>query len=154
MASQGARGIEGIVADTLSRGLASDPAQEALGPTVARGARVLSFARVFVLSRGVVASAVIADLNVGGAGADCDFMSEAMASGALCERLRVDGDLHGDALVVHVSWFSEKLTECRASGVVDHDVDGSGCRIWVGGRVCCPGWAVVEGKSCGGSSAG
>ena len=37
------------MADTLSRRFASDPAEEALGPAVARGARVLGFACVFVL---------------------------------------------------------------------------------------------------------
>ena len=98
-------------------------------------------------------AAVVANLNVGGAGADCDFMSEAMASGTLYKGFRVDGDLHGDALVVHVRWFGKELTECRTSGVVDHDVDGAGRRLRVGGRVRCPSWAVIEGKSCGGSSA-
>ena len=97
-------------------------------------------------------AAVVADLDVGGAGANCDFMSEAMASGTLYERFRVDGDLHGDALVVHVSWFGKELTECRASSVVDHDVDGAGCRIRVGGRVRCPGWAVIQSKTSGGPS--
>ena len=91
----------------------------------------------------MVASAVIANLNVGRAVAHTDFVSEAMASGTLCEGLRVDGDLHGDALVVHESWFSKELTERRASGVVNHDMDGAGRRFWVGGRVRRPSWAVV-----------
>ena len=101
----------------------------------------------------VVGAAVIADLDVGGAGADCDFVSKAMASGTLYERLRVDGDLHGNALVIHISWFGEELAECRASSVLDHDVDGAGRRLRVGGRVRCPSWAVIEGESCGRSSA-
>ena len=100
------------MADALSSGLASGPAQEALRPAVACGAGVLRFARVFVLGRGVVASAMVTDLGVGGAGTDCDFVAEAVASGALYEGLRVDGDLHGDALVVHEGWFSKELTEC------------------------------------------
>ena len=143
------------MADALRRGFASDPAQEALGPTVACGARVLSFARVFVLSGGVaVRAAVMADLDVGRTGADCDFVSETMASGALYEGLRIDGDLHGNALVVHVSWFGKELTERRASGVMDHDVDGAGRRLRVGGRIRCPSWAIIEGEPCGGSSVG
>ena len=73
---------------------------------------MLSFARVFVLCGGVVLiTAVIANLNVGGAGANCHVVSKAVASGTLYERFRVDGNLHSDALVVHVSWFSEELTE-------------------------------------------
>ena len=56
-------------------------------------------------------AAVIANLDVGGAGANCHFMSKAMTLGTLYERLRVDGDLHGNALVVHVSWFGEELTK-------------------------------------------
>ena len=36
---------------------------------------------------------------------------------------------------------------------MNHNVDGAGSRLWVGGRVRCPGWAVVECESCGGSSA-
>ena len=114
---------------------------------------MLSFARVFVLSGGVVVvAAVIANLSVGGAGADCHVVSKAVTSGALYERLRVDGDLHGNALVVHESWFGEELTKRRASGVVDHDVDGAGRRLRVGGRVRCPSWAVIEGKACRRSS--
>ena len=114
------------MADALSRGFACDPTEEALGPTVTRGAGVLSFARVLVLRGSVVATTVVAYLDVGGAVANRDFVSQAMAAGALCERFRVDGDLHGNALVVHVSWFGEELTECRSRGVVDHDVDGAG----------------------------
>ena len=60
----------------------------------------------------MVSAAMVTYLDVGGAGADCHFMSESMASGALCEGLWVDCDLHGDALVVHVGWFGEELTEC------------------------------------------
>ena len=152
MASQGARRIEGVVADALSRGFASDFAEEAFGPAIASGAGVLGFARVFVLSRGMIAAAMVANLNVGGTVADCDFVPEAVASGALCKRFRVDGDLHSYALVVHVSWFGKELTECRAGGVVDHDVDGTGRRLWIGSRVRCPSWAVVECEPCGGSS--
>ena len=122
------------MADAVSGGFASDPAKEALGPAVACGTGVLSFARVFVLNGGmVVIATVVANLSVGGAGANCHFVSKAMTSGALYERLRVDGDLHGNALVVHVGWFGKELTERRASGVVDHDVDGAGCRLRVGG---------------------
>ena len=140
--------------DTLGRGFASDFAQEAVGPTIACGARVLSFARVFVLGGGVVVgAAVIANLDVGGAGANCDFVSKAMTSRALYERLRVDGNLHGNALVVHVSRFGKELTECRAGGVMNHDVDGASCRLRVGSRVRCPSWAVIEGETCGRSSA-
>ena len=93
----------------------------------------------------MVAAAMITYLDIGGARADCDFMSEAVATGTLRERFWVDGDLHGDALVVHVSWFSEKLTDGRAGGVVDQDVDGAGRRLRVGGRVRRPSWAIVEG---------
>ena len=111
----------------LSRRFASDFTKEAFGPTVACGARVLCFAGVFVLGRGVaIRAAVIADLDVGGAGADCDFVPEVMASGTLYEWFWVDGDLHGDVLVVHVGWFGEELTEHRASCVVDHNVNGTG----------------------------
>ena len=135
MASQGARRIDGVVANALSRGFARNLAQEALGPAVACGAGVLGFARVFVLSRGVVAAAVIANLGVSGTVADRDFVPEAVAAGTLREWFRVDSDLHGDALVVHVGWFCEKLTECRAGCVVDHNVNGAGGRVGVGGRV-------------------
>ena len=76
-----------------------------------------------------------------------------MASGTLCERFRVDSDLHSDALVVHIGWLGKELTECRASGIVNHNVDGSGRRLRVSGRVCCPSWAVVKCEPCGGSSA-
>ena len=114
---------------------------------------MLGLARVFVLGRGVVAAAVIAYLGVGGAVADRDFMTEAVASGALCEGFRIDGDLHGNALVVHVSWLGKELTERRASGIVNHDVDGTGRRLRVGGRVRCPSWAVVKCEPCRGSSA-
>ena len=112
MASQGARGVECIVADKLGRGFAGNPTQEAIGPTIACGARVLSFARVFVLGGGVVVgAAVIANLDVSGAGANCNFMSKAVASGTLYKRFRIDGDLHSDALVVHIGWFGKELTE-------------------------------------------
>ena len=114
---------------------------------------MLGFARVFVLSRGVVAAAVVADLSVGRAVANRDFVTEAVASGTLRKRFRVDGDLHGNALVVHISRLSKELTERRAGGVMNHDVDGAGHRLWVGGRVSCPSWAVIEGEPCGGSSA-
>ena len=72
---------------------------------------MLGFARILVLSGGVVAAAMIANLDVGGAIADCDFVAETVASGTLSERFRIDGDLHGDALVVHVGWLGEELTE-------------------------------------------
>ena len=133
------------MADALCRRFASDPAQETLGSAIARGARVLGFTRVFVLSGSVVSAAVVAYLHVRGAGASGDVVAEAVATGTLDERLWVDGDLHGDALVVHVCWFGEELTECRAGGVVDHDVDGTSRRLRVGGRVRRPSWAVVEG---------
>ena len=74
----------------------------------------------------MVASAMIADLNVGGAIANSDFVSEAMTARALCEGFRVDGDLHGDALVVHIRWFGKELTECRTGGVVYHDMNSAG----------------------------
>ena len=73
---------------------------------------MLGFARVLVLGRGVVAAAVVANLDVGGAIADRDFVPEAVASRTLGERFRVDGDLHGDALVVHIGRLGEELTEC------------------------------------------
>ena len=88
---------------------------------------------------------MIANLDIGRARANCNFVSESMAAGALCERFWVDGDLHGNTLVIHVSWFSEELTECRAGGVVNHDVDSAGRRLRIGGRVRRPSWAVVEG---------
>ena len=72
---------------------------------------MLGFARVFVLSGGVVAATMVANLDVGGAIADCDFVAETVASGTLSERFRVDGDLHSDALVVHVGWLGEELTK-------------------------------------------
>ena len=93
----------------------------------------------------MVTTAVVANLDVGGARADCHFMSESVASRALRERFWVDGDLHGNTLVVHEGWFSKELAECRAGGVVDHDVDGTSRRLRVGGRVRRPSWAVVEG---------
>ena len=72
---------------------------------------MLGFTRVFVLSRGVVATTVVANLDVGGTVANRDFVPEAVASGTLCERFRVDGNLHGDALVVHIGWFGKELTK-------------------------------------------
>ena len=63
------------MADALGRGFASDLAKEAFGPAVACGAGMLGFACVFVLSRGVIAATVVADLGVGGAVADRDFVS-------------------------------------------------------------------------------
>ena len=93
----------------------------------------------------MISAAVVAYLYVGRARAYCNFMSESMAAGALYERFWVDGDLHGNTLVVHVSWFGEELTECRASGVVNHDVDSAGRRLRIGGRVRRPSRAVVEG---------
>ena len=101
----------------------------------------------------MVAAAVVADLSVGRAVANRDFVTEAVASGTLRKRFRVDGDLHGTALVIHISWFGKELTECQAGGVVNHDVDGAGSRLRIGGRVRCPSWAVIEGESCGRSSA-
>ena len=71
-------------------------------------------------------------------------MSKAVTARALKEGFWGDGDVRGDALVIHESWLVEKLADSGSSGVMDEDVYYSRGCIWVVGGFWGPGGAIVE----------
>ena len=86
-------------------------AEEASRGTIASWTGMLSLALVFVLGGGMgVRAAEMANLGVHGAVAFGDFVTQTVAARALKERFGGDGDLRGDALVVHECLFLEELT--------------------------------------------